>query len=92
MVSVEPGEVYISGTEYAVGPDATPTTVVVGGETVIVGFSGDVLPSTTIAAPTQDLAGGIGSFFAGGASSSCITASGVWARLLALVVSGSVML
>ncbi|MCJ1390707.1 hypothetical protein MMC18_003568 [Xylographa bjoerkii] len=59
LVSVAPGEVYISGTEYAIGQGATATTVVVGGETVVAGPNGVVMAGTTIAAPMETGSGGI---------------------------------
>ncbi|MCJ1378581.1 hypothetical protein MMC17_001680 [Xylographa soralifera] len=42
VLSVASGEVYVSGTEYTIGWGATPTTVVVGGETVVAGLGGVV--------------------------------------------------
>ena len=51
--SVEPGDVNISGTTYRIGSGATPTTLVLGTETVRIGPNGIALPSTTISPPSQ---------------------------------------
>ncbi|MCJ1316250.1 hypothetical protein MMC15_001571 [Xylographa vitiligo] len=53
LLSLAPSEVYLSGTGYAIGPGATPTTVVVGGETLVAGPGGVVLGGTTVGAPGE---------------------------------------
>jgi hypothetical protein len=87
VFSIEPGEVYISGTEYAIGSGATPTTFVVGGETVVVGTGGVVLPSTTIAAPTET-----GFEYTGAGSRSCLMAASTYWGVLLVALLGSLML
>ncbi|MCJ1283287.1 hypothetical protein MMC26_002615 [Xylographa opegraphella] len=52
LISLASGEAYISGTGYAVGQGAPATTVVVGGQTVVVGPGGVAMAGTTLAAPT----------------------------------------
>ena len=51
--SVEPTDVIISGTTYPIGVGATPTTIVVGTETISLGPGGIGLPSTTIPVPSS---------------------------------------
>ncbi|SLM36512.1 hypothetical protein LPUS_06078 [Lasallia pustulata] len=46
--SIDATEAIISGTTYAIGPDAVPKTVVIGTETLTFGPNGVDLPSTTI--------------------------------------------
>ena len=54
MLSLAPGKVLVSGTEYAVGSSATATeTLLVGGQTLVVGPGGVVMAGTTVAAPTR---------------------------------------
>lgn len=47
--SVEASEAIISGTTYAIGAGAKPTTVVIGGQTISIGSNGVGLASTTLA-------------------------------------------
>jgi len=47
--SADASEIVLSSTTYAVGAGATPTTVVVGNETLSLGPSGVAFPSTTVA-------------------------------------------
>ena len=49
--SMDATEAVVSGTTYTVGPGATPTTLVLGSETVSLGPDGVGLASTTIAMP-----------------------------------------
>ncbi|MCJ1291134.1 hypothetical protein MMC34_002677 [Xylographa carneopallida] len=54
VLSLAPGKVLVSGTEYAVGSSATATeTLLVGGQTLVVGPGGVVMAGTTVAAPTR---------------------------------------
>jgi hypothetical protein len=88
VFSIEPGEVYISGTGYPISSEATPTTFVVGGETVVVGTNGVILPSTTIVAPTDT---GFG--YTGAGSRACLmgTASTYWGAVL-VALMGALMI
>ena len=66
--SIEPTEVLIGGSTYAIGSGAPTETLVIAGETVVIGPGGVSLPSTTIAAPGSSSTGF--DFFATGAASS----------------------
>ena len=49
--SIGPTEAVISGTTYIIGPNASPTTTVIDGQTITIGSDGLSFPSTTIAPP-----------------------------------------
>ena len=64
--SMDASEMVLSSTTYLIGSAATPTTVVVGNETLSLGPSGVAFPSSTIAVePTTNASG---QAFTGGAS------------------------
>ncbi|MCJ1421192.1 hypothetical protein MMC32_007554, partial [Xylographa parallela] len=102
QVSIAPGEVFVSGTEYAVGAGATATTVVVGGETVVAGPGGLVVAGTTVGGPQETgvagvvgTAGVVGSAGVLGSGSvlgrggrSAEVGCGMWGALLVGVVWG----
>ena len=53
VFSIEPTDVVIGGTTYAIGSGAPTETLTISGETVVIGPGGVALPSTTIAPPAS---------------------------------------
>ena len=75
-LSLNPTQAFINNTPYPIGSGASPTTVVVGHETLSVGFGGVGFPSTTVAAPSAPGSGLEG--FTGGAKKNLVGFRGWW--------------
>ena len=85
-ISMDASEAVISGTTVAVGPDASPTIVTLGNQTVSAGPGGIGLPSTTIAPPNAT--GTSFQYFTGIAPGSSLARSGaLGVSLLCLLIA-----
>jgi hypothetical protein len=84
-ITIEPTEAVIAGKTYPIGIGATPTTVVIGTETISFGPGGVGLPTTTIAPAPASFTGSTGS----GVNPCSRPGRGAW---ISTVISGLVLL